>query len=401
MSSTCLTNPWFLSTFILYTVILFCTLPLRETWIHATHISNWQCQPMAEWHYTTRCMMACALSQCMSLSLHILARFRELCICEQVRLFTATHAWSAQLLGNKVQLLRRLDNFGPNWSKQRCQDMYSTPPWRFQKSFSSTMSTLSQNAPHLCLVFPHLCLCLQTIALFSRLLCNSRPLDITSAYTSVLMTLPYVILSAHGLLYANIFHQYSVAIAWCIPATSGPKIYIYLHSTHILWYLHIISIDSCIDSCTIVEFQIDDSHQIRLVGMIRAGAIKKSAQECRLSIGVNYICHLHLSIPRSLPLRSSVPYPLCLPSISAPTMSRDQKRIWCCICLLNHLIVAGCFILISDIHAPWSPPYHVHHICHSSSWLCCAVFSIRQTCLSYPWCLPRHLLSSLQALLCF
>lgn len=62
---------------------------------------------------------------------------------------------------------------------------------------------------------------------------------------------------------------------------------------------------------------------------------------------VNYICHLHLSIPRSLPLRSSVPYPLCLPSISAPTMSRDQKRIWCCICLLNHLIVAGCFILIS------------------------------------------------------
>lgn len=62
---------------------------------------------------------------------------------------------------------------------------------------------------------------------FSRLLCNSRPLDIPSAYTSVLMTLPYVILSAHGLLYANIFHQYSVAIAWCIPATSGPKIYIY------------------------------------------------------------------------------------------------------------------------------------------------------------------------------
>lgn len=66
-----------------YTVIPFCTLPLRETWIHATHISNWQCQPMAEWHYTTRCMMACALSQCMSSSpLHILARFRELCICD-------------------------------------------------------------------------------------------------------------------------------------------------------------------------------------------------------------------------------------------------------------------------------------------------------------------------------
>ena len=97
------------------------------------------------------------------------------------------------------------------------------------------MSTLSQNAPHLCLVFPHLCLCLQTIALFSRLLCNSRPLDITSAYTSVLMTLPYVILSAHGLLYANIFHQYSVAIAWCIPATSGPKIYIYIYTVHIYY----------------------------------------------------------------------------------------------------------------------------------------------------------------------
>ena len=314
-----------------YTVIPFCTLPLRETWIHATHISNWQCQPMAEWHYTTRCMMACALSQCMSSSpLHILARFRELCICDwnryvslQPRTPGPHSCWEI-----KSSSCAKLDNFGPNWSKQRCQDMYSTPPWRFQKSFWSTMSTFSQNAPHLCLVFPHLCLCLQTIALFSRLLCNSRPLDIPSAYTSVLMTLPYVILSAHGLLYANIFHQYSVAIAWCIPATSGPKIYIYIHSTHILWYLHVISIDSCIDSCTMVEFQIDDSHQIRLVGMIRAGAIKKSAQECRLSIGVNYICHLHLWIPRSLPLRSSVPYPLCLPSISAPTMSRDQKRIW-------------------------------------------------------------------------
>ena len=229
ISSTCLTNPWLLSTSILYCNSILYLTPAWDLNSCNPHLKL--AVPTYGWvtlhneMYDGMCFVAMYVFVSSTYSCKI-QRTVHLWL-EQVRLFTATHAWSAQLLGNKVQLLRKLDNFGPNWSKQRCQDMYSTPPWRFQKSFWSTMSTFSQNAPHLCLVFPHLCLCLQTIALFSRLLCNSRPLDIPSAYTSVLMTLPYVILSAHGLLYANIFHQYSVAIAWCIPATSGPKIYIY------------------------------------------------------------------------------------------------------------------------------------------------------------------------------
>ena len=179
--------------------------------------------------------MACALSQCMSSSpLHILARFRELCICDwnryvslQPRTPGPHSCW--EIKSSSCANWITLDPTDQNKDAKTCilhhledsKRVSDQPCLRSHKMLPSLFgisSSMSVSANHC----------------FSRLLCNSRPLDIPSAYTSVLMTLPYVILSAHGLLYANIFHQYSVAIAWCIPATSGPKIYIYTQYTYIM-----------------------------------------------------------------------------------------------------------------------------------------------------------------------